>query len=282
MKSKATASPWLECPLSELYPELPPLLLCPGAPPLFAYFRPAVSNNINPDSPVGLSVFANAADTLKALDTAFDSFSREFVLGKKRIIVPSSCVQTVADMATGELRRYFDADDEAYVALKCDEESDLKITDNTVTLRVDEHIKAINALLNILCFQTGLSAGALSFDEIRGVRTATEILYRDNKTAAAAKANKNLLTDALTTLAKAVLYLGEACGAIPAGAASTCGIAVGWHDGIICDDNTLIDNNIKLVNAGLKSKLSAVMEILKCGEEAARAELERIGFYKSN
>ncbi|MCL2054760.1 MAG: phage portal protein [Oscillospiraceae bacterium] len=265
-----------ECPLSELYPDLPPLVICPDAPPLFAYFRPAGANNLHPDSPVGLSVFANAVDTIKALDVAFDSFAREFILGKKRIIVPSSCVQTVADIATGELRRYFDADDEAYVALKCDEESDLKIIDNTVTLRVDEHIKAINALLNLLCFQTGLSAGALSFDEIRGVRTATEILYRDNKTAAAAKANKNLLTEAFEPLAKAILYLGAASGAIPRDKAAECSVTIGWHDGIVCDDNTLIDNNIKLVNAGLKSKVSAMMEIFKCDEETARKELSQL------
>ena len=35
-------------------------------------------------------------------------------------------------------------------------------------------------------------------------------------------------------------------------------------------------NNINLVNAGLKSKVSAVMDVLKCDEETARRELERI------
>jgi hypothetical protein len=38
----------------------------------------------------------------------------------------------------------------------------------------------------------------------------------------------------------------------------------------------MIDNNIKLVAAGLKSKLSAVMEVLKCDENTAMAEIERI------
>ena len=51
---------------------------------------------------------------------------------------------------------------------------------------------------------------------------------------------------------------------------------IGFKDNIIIDDNQLIENNISLVNAGLKSKVSAVMDVLKCDEETARRELERI------
>lgn len=40
--------------------------------------------------------------------------------------------------------------------------------------------------------------------------------------------------------------------------------------------NATIDKNIKLVNAGLRSKLSAIMEINKCSEAEAKKELERI------
>ena len=37
-----------------------------------------------------------------------------------------------------------------------------------------------------------------------------------------------------------------------------------------------IDNNIKLVQAGLKSKLSAIMDVLKCDEKTALKEIEQI------
>ena len=53
-------------------------------------------------------------------------------------------------------------------------------------------------------------------------------------------------------------------------------VTVGWNDNIIIDDNTLIDNNIKLVSAGLKSEVKAIMEVQKCDEETAKRELERI------
>ena len=39
---------------------------------------------------------------------------------------------------------------------------------------------------------------------------------------------------------------------------------------------TLIDNNIKLTQAGLQSKVDAVMEIFKCDEETAKEKLKRI------
>ena len=223
--------------------------------------------------PLGISVYANAIDTLHALDIAFDSFVREFILGRKRIIVPSSCIRTVVDPETGAVRRYFDTDDEVYQALKCDDDKDLKINDNTVELRVDEHVKAINALLNILCFQVGLSAGSLSFDRAAGMKTATEVISQDIKTSTLIKNQKNLLVETIQAVCTAVLKLAFALGELHE---HDFGITVKFADSIVIDDITMIENNIKLVAAGLKSKLSAICEILGCDEATAQVEIERI------
>ena len=263
------------CPLSAAYPELPEAAEYRTDVPMFRYFKPDVSNNIDEISPLGVSVFDGAVDTLKALDVAFDSFSREFILGKKRIIVPSSCIRTVIDIETGMPKRYFDADDEAFIALKCDDEGkDLKITDNTVELRVEEHVSAINALLNILCFQVGLSSGTFSFEGSQGVKTATEVISADSKTSRTAKANKNLAAELIEGLVKSIIALGVALGDIPE--SDDYEISVTMPDGVVIDDNTKIENNIKLVAAGLKSKLAAVMDVLNCDETAAQKELDRI------
>lgn len=273
-KSSDVSTIGVRCPVTELYPDLPDFAVYDSVHvPVFQYWKPDIANNIESYNPLGISVYANALDTLEALDVAFDSLAREFILGKKRIIVPSSCVRTVTDIDTGKQTRYFDADDEAYVALQCEEEKDLKITDNTVELRVDEHVKAINALLNILCFQTGLSAGALSFDTDKGMKTATEVVSEDSKTARTMKGNKNLLAEMLEGMCISLLALGGSLGQI---AQKDYDVVIGFKDNIVIDDNTLIDNNVKLVQAGLKSKLSAVMEVLKCDEETAQQELDRI------
>ena len=261
------------CPLSELFGDAPDFIDSEIPMPTFQYFRPDVANNAEFYVPLGISVYANALDTLKALDVAFDSFAREFVLGKKRIIVPSSCVQTVIDPTTGSEVRYFDADDEAYVALKCDEDKDLKITDNTIELRVDEHIKAINALLNILCFQTGLSSGTFSFDVNEGVKTATEIISRDSRTAETIRVQQSALGGAIAELVREIALLGEYLGEIEK---SDTTVEVLWQDGIITDENTLIENSVKLVQSGLKSRVTAIMELQRCSYEDAVKEYERI------
>lgn len=127
-------------PLNEIYPFLNEETALQGlTASLFAYYRTAVANNIDDNSPLGVSIYANALSTLKALDICYDSFIREFRLGKKRIIVPAQCINTVIDPQTGEARRYFDATNEAYEALSTDNPDALKIQDNSVELRVDEH-----------------------------------------------------------------------------------------------------------------------------------------------
>lgn len=262
-----------ECPLSEMFPGLNSKVEYADGKSVFAYFRPFVSNNSDYDTPLGMSVYANCTDTLRALDTVFDSFQREFILGKKRIIVPSSCIQTILDPDSGKVVRYFDADDEAFIALRHEDGEDLKITDNTTELRIEQHVSAINAYLNILCMQTGLSAGTFSFDVQQGMKTATEIISQESKTARTVKNNKNLLTEAIETVVRALIQLGVMSGEI---SRQEYSVTVGWNDNIIIDDNTLIDNNIKLVSAGLKSKIKAIMEVQKCDEATAREELERM------
>ena len=196
------------------------------------------------------------------------------MLFRSRIIVPSSCVQTTVDPETGEWHKYFDADDEVYVALKCDEEHDLKITDNTVELRIEEHVAAINALLNILCFQTGLSSGTFSFDGASGLKTATEVISADSKTARTAKGNKNLIAELIEGIVRSIIAVGIEMDDLPE--SDDYGILVTMPDGVVIDDNTKIENNIKLVSAGLKSKLAAIMDVQNCDEVAAQKELDRI------
>lgn len=272
-RSKTVDNIGVSCPLSELYTDVAEIVTYNDINvPMFAYFKPCVSNNAEYETPLGMSIYANAIDTLKALDITFDSFAREVVLGKKRIIVPYQAIKTVAN-EDGEIVRYFDTNDEAFVAFKTEDTNDLKITDNTATLRISEHVQAINALLNILCFQVGLSAGSLSFDAVQGMKTATEIISQDSKTARTIKCNKNLLTETIEDVVHAVIALGIALRQIPKAEYT---VTIGFKDNIIIDDNTLIDNNIKLVQAGLKSKISAIMEVLKCDEETAQKELDRI------
>src|SRR5690606_9422586 len=140
--------------------------------PLFVYISPNTANHLDINSPLGVPIYAHAMDTVQALDVAFDSFEREFRLGKRRIIVPASAIRVVPD-ENGVRRRYFDANDEVYEAMNIGGIDSEKIVDNTVELRVEEHISAINALLNMLSIQVGFSAGTFTCDG-QGVKTAKD------------------------------------------------------------------------------------------------------------
>jgi A118 family predicted phage portal protein len=212
-----------------------PEIITGAAAGLFAVFKPAAANNFDPDSPLGVSVFASAADTLKALDIAFDSFMREFILGKKRIIVPAASIQTVIDPETGNMTRYFDADDEAFVALKTEDTDALKIADNTVALRVDEHISAIESLYKMLCFQVGVSAGTFSLSN--GLhyytKTASEVLSQNAKSARTIRLNQNNLAKTLKKTVQSLLIIGQALGMIED---IDTEIDIIWKDNVISAD----------------------------------------------
>lgn len=262
-----------EVPLEKLYPNVKEHCIFSGAAfPLFAYLKPNAANVYEPDCPLGVSIYSAAEDTLKALDVAFDSFSREFILGKRRIIVPAKCLRTVIDPETKQPTRYFDATDETYVAFNDPDAENLKIKDNTVALRIEEHVAGINALLNILCFQTGLSSGSLSFDGA-GLKTATEVISQNSKTYRTKRTHQNMITEALEQLVHAIIYLGACVGAI---SCPCYDVTIKFDDGIVVDTNTKIDNHIKLVSAQLESKLRAVMDILGLSEEEAKNELQKI------
>ena len=249
---------------------------------LFYYYRTAIANNIDDNSPLGVSIYANALATLHALDVCYDSFVREFVLGKKRIIVPASAVRMVVDPETGERKRYFDANDEVYEALAMDDTEQLKIHDNSVELRVEEHISAINAFLSTLCLQLGFSAGTFTFDKTQGLKTATEVISENSKTYKTIKSHQLQIKEAIEKMIKGIVnvadlydieYKGQRVGNM---ANDDLEIKVIFDDSILQDRQTNINEGIVLVNNGLMSKLTYMEKVLGMTGEEALKEIEKI------
>ena len=252
---------------------------------LFSYFRTPVANNLDDNSPLGVSIYGNAMETLHALDIAFDSFVREFRLGKKRIIVPARMIKTVIDPITSKQVRYFDATDETYEALSTDDPDSLRIQDNSVELRVEEHVAGINAFLNIFCLQIGLSAGTFSFDVKGGLKTATEVVSENSKTYKTVKNFQNMITPAIKRLVENILTVAALYDVQYEGTSIAREIEKGYEvsvlldDGITQDRQTNINEGMALVNARLMSKKKFLTDP-KFGqgltEEEAEAELKQI------
>lgn len=273
-------------PLAAIYPFLSDKTPIEGIEqPLFAYYRMPGANNLDDNSPLGMSIYGNALSTLRALDICYDSFVREFRLGKKRIIVPARAVRTIVDPISGITRRYFDANDETYEALSTENPDDLKITDASVELRVDEHIAAINAFLSILCLQIGFSPATFSFDAKGGLKTATEVVSENSKTYKTIKDMQNMIRPAIertieNIIAVAVLYdmkfNGRSVADMVKGGYH---INVTFDDGVTQDRQTNITEGITLMNQGVLSKLTFLTDP-KYGQgltpEKAEEELARV------
>lgn len=239
----------------------------------FVYFKPNLANHIDMQSPLGVAIFSAALDTLKTLDIAYDSFQREFALGKRRIIIPASAVKMVVD-ENGNMQRYFDADDEVYQALGSGDMDDNKIQDNTVELRVEEHIAAINALLNLLSMQTGFSSGAFSFDG-KSVKTATEVVSENSKTFRTKQSHENVIEAGLTELIDVIVQLAELY-QLFSGPDKDWEVTVAFDDSIADDKEAEINKQLKMVSGGLQSRKRAIMKIHGVSEEEAIQMLKDI------
>ena len=270
-------------PLNEIYPLLSPDTTIEDVQnAYFQYIRPFGANYADDNSPLGMSIYAPAMNTLHGLDVMFDSLQREFVLGKKRIIAPARAMKVSAGVNGGRPDRYFDADDEVWEALATDNPEDLKIYDNSVELRVDQHINGINGDLSILCAQIGFDPGTLSFDATRGLKTATEVISENSKTFGTVSAHENIIRDSLTAMVHAIFDLAVKYGLTWEGQTVESLIAGGYQvsvkfdDSIIQDRQQDINQGTMLVGAGLMSKKKFMMDTLGYTEEVAEKELAQI------
>lgn len=262
-------------PLATLYPDLQEKVMIEDlTQPLFQYVKPNIANNFDLQSPLGISIYANALDTLYAIDVAFDSFITEFKLGKRRIIVPSQAVKTVVDPTTGEMHRYFDADDEVYQAMNFADPEKQKIMDNTVPLRVDEHVSAINALLNLYSMQIGFSSGTFTFDG-QSVKTATEIISENSKTYQTVVSNENIIEESLVKFIKTISEVADLYNIFNS-PAEDFEVEIYWDDSIIGDKYTDSDFYIKLNQNSLVSKKYVIMKVLDLTEEQAEEMLREV------
>ena len=270
-------------PLDKIYPLLSPdTEISDVHQTYFQYIKPFGANYADDNSPLGMSIYAPAVNTLHGIDIMFDSLQREFVLGKKRIIAPARAMRTTVVNNGSTPQRYFDADDEVWEALATDNPEDLKVIDNSVDLRVQEHISGINGELAILCSQIGFDPGTLAFDQQKGMKTATEVISENSKTYGTVKAHENNIKDRLIDMVNAIFDLAVRYGltwnGVPVERLISGGynVSVDFDDSIIQDRRAEINEGVILVGASLMSRKKFMVDKLGYTPEEADAEIEQI------
>lgn len=236
--------------------------------PHFQVWKPVIANNFDTDSPMGLSILANQIDKFKAIDIKYDSFNREFLTGKKRILIDRTAVKkkAVPDPETGNVNyvSYFDVNDEVYVAIDGMENQPVKEID--FELRYQEHIDSINAELNYLSSGSGLGQNYYSFDG-QGVKTATEVVSENSDTYRTKLHHQIMVQSGLEGLVKAICELEG----IP-----YTSVNIAFDDSIIEDENTLINRGVMLYQSKVISLEKFMKKYLHYNEAEIQEEKKKI------
>ncbi|MFG2970799.1 hypothetical protein ACGFZS_46775 [Streptomyces sp. NPDC048288] len=129
-----------------------------------------------PDAePFGRSDFAGIEPLMGSLDEAWTSWMRDLRLGKARIMLPQSMLETDGPGKGG----FFDLDREVFVQLNMLDEGSgaSSMAMNQFAIRVDEHERTCTALRKQILSSAGYSAQSFG-DEGTVAATATEVVAR--------------------------------------------------------------------------------------------------------
>ena len=235
--------------------------------PHFQVWSPVIANNFDTDSPMGISILANQIDKFKAIDTEYDSFNREFVTGKKRVLIDRTAVKKKTEVDNnGNVNyvSYFDNNDEVYVAIAGMENQPIKEID--FKLRYQEHINSINSQLNYISAGVGLGQNYYNFNG-QGVKTATEVVSENSDTYRTKKHHEIMVNDCLYDLVKAICELEGI---------TYKSINIVFDDSIIEDENALIQRGLELYQNKVISLEKFMQKYLHYEDSEIQEEMAKI------
>lgn len=174
--------------------------------PLFQMVRPNVANKDNFNSPYGTSVYAGAIDVFKQIDMVYDSYFKEFLLGKKRIFVHDGVTNINYDK-DGNQYDVFDPNDEVFYRIpESDVEGSSPIIESNLSLRVAEHNTALQTHLNCLSQSVGFGSDGFKWDN-GSIATATQIISQNSEMFRTIQKHEQLLYDVLVDMVKGLLWV---------------------------------------------------------------------------
>lgn len=249
------------------YEAVPPVVYTGSDRRQFVLDRMNIVNNLDPSSPMGISVYANAIDQLKGVDIAYDSYVNEFVLGKKRIIVKPEATKDL----DGE--PIFDINDVTFYVLPEDGGAGSVVEPIDMTLRTNEHSAGLQDMLNELSAKVGF--GEQHYKWTNGaVATATQIISQNSSLFRNVKKHEIILRAVLEELARIVLRLENAYRG--AGLDEDVEISIDFDDSIIEDKATEFARDLQMLSAGILNAYEFRAKWMNEDEETARAALPQM------
>lgn len=241
--------------------------------PLFTHLKPHGFNNINPRSPLGLSVVDNAKPTLNVINETFDAFHWEIKQGKRKVIVSDHFLRTKFDN-DGNPIQYFDEETDVFVGLPAGID-DMSKQDITSDIRAGQYIESINKFIATLEMQTGISSGTFTFDG-KSIKTATEIVSEKSETYRTRNLHLNKVEGFLKGLIISVFEIAKVYNLYSGDIPSEEEIGIDFDDGVFTDKNAQLDFLSKAKQSEMIPAKEASKRLFNLTDEQAKAWIDEI------
>lgn len=236
----------------------------------FQIVKPNIANNIDINSPLGISIFANSLDTLAGIDLAYDGFCDEMRLGKCRVFVNSRLIDYV------DGKPIFDCDDIGFYFIGEGEDGKNKPLEfYNPSLRTDQYFSGITNSLNVYSSKVGFGENHYRFDN-GGISTATQVVSENSEMFRTIKKHEILLNDVIIDVCRALMYIHNEYSRDSYKFDLDKEIEVKFDDSIIEDKESQKASDRIDVNMGAMSKVQYRMKWFNEDEATARANIEAI------
>lgn len=239
----------------------------------FQMIKPNIANNIDINSPLGISVFANSLDGLQGVDLAYDGFCEEMRLGKAKVFLDKKL--TTYD-ETGE-HILFDVNQTGfyYTGNGNGNENRQPLTVYSPTLRTDSYFNGINNALNLLSAKCGFGENHYRFDQ-SGISTATQVISQNSEMFRTLKKHEIVLNTVIINSCKALMYISNEFTNNGYNFDLNANIEVKFDDSIIEDVETERARDRADINLGVMSDVEYRMKWFNEDEKTAREKIEEI------
>ena len=233
--------------------------------PMFQIVKLNICNNIDYTCPMGISLLQNSIDTLKAIDTCFDSYVNEFITGRKRIFIDDTMLKVSYD--DGTFKRRFDSRDTVFYGADLGGENGGEhIKEINMELRSEAHETALQSFLNMLSSKCGFGKGYYKNDA-DGIQTATGVVSQNSQLYRNIKKDEIPLEKNLIDLVEAILFLSGK---------GNADISVNFDDSIIEDTDAVAKRAMLEQDAGIIDDVEYFQRVYKLTKEAAQAKHDEI------
>lgn len=246
--------------------------------PLFSYYKPPTANNIDSQSPLGVSVYARAVNLIKKADKQFGRIDWEYEASEKAVYVDELATKPAQGKDKKKSFTINKLKGRLYKTLNTGADKTDFFKDYSPDIRDEAFWRGLNKILQRIEFNVGLAYGTLS-DPAITEKTATEIKASKQRSYATVSKMQENLQKALENLIYEMDVLATLYNLAPQGNYEA---SFNWDDSLIVDTEREQTLQMQEVSVGLRSKIKYIMFRYGLTEEQAKEELNIINQEKES